>query len=220
MSINKKISILKSKLIESIFLLGNVIGKFSKLFWPPNLFYLNIVFKEGIFTGRNKGRFGSFGEGSRLSSNMLLVHPEYVYVGKRCHFSPHVIIEMNTIDEDIPILQIGDSCSFGEFTHITSCNNIIIGEGTLTGRFVLITDNSHGSSSKDEINVPPLERKNFSRGGVKIGKNVWLGDKVTILPNVEIGDNSIIGANSVVSRSIPSNVVAAGCPAKILKYLT
>jgi acetyltransferase-like isoleucine patch superfamily enzyme len=219
MSIIKGVSVFKLKLISSIFLCGNAIGQFSKLFLPPSLFYLNIVFKEGICTGRYKGRFGSFGEGSRLSPNMLLVHPENVHVGKHCHFSPHVIIETSRIDEEIPVLQVGDNCSFGEFTHITSCNSIMIGEGTLTGRFVLITDNSHGNSSKDEIDVPPLERKNFSRGGVKIGKNVWIGDKVTILPNVEVGDNTIIGANSVVSHNIPSNVVAAGCPAKILKYL-
>jgi len=210
---------MKTELFKAFFLCGNVIGKFSKLFLPLNLFYLNIVFKEGIFTGRHMQSFGSFGEGSRLSPNMLLVHPEYAHVGKHCQFAPHVIIEMNRIGMNIPILHIGDNCSFGEFTHITVCNNIEIGQGTLTGRFVLITDNSHGNSSQDEIDIPPLERKNFSRGGVKIGKNVWIGDKVTILPNVEVGDNTIIGANSVVSHSIPSNVVVAGCPAKIVKYL-
>jgi acetyltransferase-like isoleucine patch superfamily enzyme len=141
---------------------------------------------------------------------MQLLHPENVFIGNHCHFSPHVIIETNSIDNEIPVMQIGSNCVFGEFTHITSCNTIIIGDGTLTGRFVLITDNGHGNSSKNEIDVPPIERKNYSRGGVKIGKNVWLGDKVTILPNVEIGDNTIIGANSVVAHNIPSNVVAAG----------
>jgi len=55
-----------------------------------------------------------------------------------------------------------------------------------------------------------------SHAKVTIGDNVWLGMGVTILKGVEIGDNVIIGAGSVVSRSIPSNSVAAGIPAKVI----
>lgn len=53
-------------------------------------------------------------------------------------------------------------------------------------------------------------------GTVIIGNNVFIGAESVILPNVKIGDNSIIGANSTVSRNIPANVVAAGCPAKVI----
>ena len=53
-------------------------------------------------------------------------------------------------------------------------------------------------------------------GGGKIGRNVWIGDKATILPDVSIGNNCIIGANSVVTKSFPDNCVIAGNPAKIL----
>lgn len=51
-------------------------------------------------------------------------------------------------------------------------------------------------------------------GKVKIGNNVFIGADSVILPNVSIGDNCVIGAHSTVSRNIPSNMVAAGCPAK------
>jgi acetyltransferase-like isoleucine patch superfamily enzyme len=209
----------KQFFFDLVFNIGKVWGWLSKLFVPPSFFYLGILFKEGYATSRQKKRFGKFGKGSKLSPNMMLIHPNYASVGKNCEFAPHVIIEMNKISNNSPILKIGNNCSFGEFTHITCCNNIMIGNGTLTGRFVLITDNAHGNSSKDEIGIPPLERTNFSRGGIKIGENVWIGDKVTILPNVEIGDNAIIGANSVVTHNIPSNVVVVGCPTKIVKYL-
>lgn len=57
----------------------------------------------------------------------------------------------------------------------------------------------------------------LSKGSVVIGNNVWIGDKVTILPGVTIGDNAVIAANSVVTKDIPSFSVAAGIPAVILK---
>ena len=52
---------------------------------------------------------------------------------------------------------------------------------------------------------------------VKIGKNVWLGDNVVILPGVTVGDGCVIGANAVVTKDIPDYTVAGGCPAKPLK---
>lgn len=54
---------------------------------------------------------------------------------------------------------------------------------------------------------------------VKIGDNVWIGGCATILPGVTIGDNVVIGAGSVVTRDIPSDVVVAGNPAKIIRHL-
>lgn len=118
-----------------------------------------------------------------------------------------------------PEIIIGNNCNIGEFCHITSINRISIGNGLLTGRFVYIGDNSHGGLSWDEANIPPIKRKLQSKGEIVIGDNVWIGDKVTILAGVHIGNNVIIGANSVVNSDIPSNSVAAGIPAKILKQL-
>ena len=50
-----------------------------------------------------------------------------------------------------------------------------------------------------------------------IGKNVWVGEKVTVLPGVHIGEGSIIGANSVVTHDIPPYSIAVGIPAKVIK---
>lgn len=122
-------------------------------------------------------------------------------------------------DTFTPSITIGDNCNIGEHTHITAINKITIGDGLLTGRYVYIGDNSHGSLSLEEGNIPPVYRKLQSKGEVVIGNNVWIGDKVTILAGVTIGDNVIIGANSVVTKDIPSNCMAAGVPAKIIKQL-
>lgn len=53
--------------------------------------------------------------------------------------------------------------------------------------------------------------------GIVIGKNVWIGANVTILPGVNIGDNTIIGAGSVVTKSMPSNSICVGIPCKVIR---
>ena len=53
----------------------------------------------------------------------------------------------------------------------------------------------------------------------KVGNNVWFGGNVVVLPGVKIGDNSVIGAGSVVTRDIPSNCVAVGNPCRVVKSL-
>ena len=58
-----------------------------------------------------------------------------------------------------------------------------------------------------------------SKGGVTIGNNVWLGADVSILPGVTIGDNTVIGAKSLVSRDIPSGVLAFGNPCRVIKTI-
>lgn len=118
-----------------------------------------------------------------------------------------------------PSLKVGRNCNFGDYINISSINRIEIGNGVLTGRWVTITDNSHGQIITEECRQEPWQRPLYSKGEVVIGDNVWIGDKVTILPNVHIGEGTIIGANSVVTKDLPSNVVAAGNPARIIKEL-
>ena len=69
--------------------------------------------------------------------------------------------------------------------------------------------------------LDPVERNKFLEWAepVTIGNNVWIGGSTTICPGVTIGDNVVIGAGSVVTKDIPSNVVAVGNPARIIKHL-
>lgn len=70
----------------------------------------------------------------------------------------------------------------------------------------------------------PLDAETRNKGleaakPIKVGNNVWFGGNVVVLPGVTIGDNTVIGAGSVVTKNIPSNVVAAGNPCKVIKQL-
>ena len=125
--------------------------------------------------------------------------------GKDEHYAPEIII--------------GNDCNIGEFCHITAINKITIGDGLLTGRFVYIGDNAHGCLSWEEADIPPAQRHLKSKGEIMIGRNVWIGDKVSIFGGVTIGDNVIIGAGSIVTHDIPSNSLAGGSPARVIRSL-
>ena len=118
-----------------------------------------------------------------------------------------------------PRLEIGANCNFGAFNHISCTNHICVGNGVLTGKWVTITDNSHGNWEHDDLSIEPLRRKVCSSGPVLIGSNVWIGDKVTILPNVKIGEGAIIAANTVVTKDVLPYTIVAGIPAKIIKQI-
>ena len=85
-----------------------------------------------------------------------------------------------------------------------------IGDDTQLGPSSLITTTDH--------NYGDGLKTNFKR--VQIGKSVWIGANVTILPGTAIGDFSVIGAGSVVTKNIPAHVVAVGVPAKVIKHLS
>ena len=164
----------------------------------------------------------NLGESVFFAKNIKIRGGNRMSIDKNCFINKFCIIE--AIEEYATnnnpfMIEIGEGCNFGEFTHISAINSIIIGSGVLTGRFVTITDNSHGNNLKKELSTPPFKRNVVSKGTVKIGDNVWLGDKVTILPNVTIGEGAIIGANSVVTKDIPAFCVAVGIPAKVIKLL-
>lgn len=94
-------------------------------------------------------------------------------------------------------------------TVIACFKKITIGNNVRIGANCFIFDGDFHLNDKRVM--PPKE--------VKIEDNVWLGMNVTILKGVTIGENSIIGAGSIVSQSIPSNVIAAGNPCKIIRQL-
>jgi len=114
------------------------------------------------------------------------------------------------------IVKIGKQVTLRRFITLHAYDQIMIGDYSRIGEMVTIRDHNHFSELEDA----PGESKGFQTAPVIIGRNVWVGVKVTIMPGVSIGDNAIIGANAVVTKDVPANAIAAGVPAKVIRYQT
>lgn len=92
--------------------------------------------------------------------------------------------------------------------------HIYIGDNTMIGPNVTLATAGHPI-------LPRLREKGYQFNlPIHIGKNCWLGAGVIVLPGVNIGDNSVIGAGSIVTKDIPSNVVAYGSPCKVIREIS
>lgn len=118
------------------------------------------------------------------------------------------------------ILAFGKTVSIGDGTYINSNMTMVddyiinIGSGVLFGPNVTISTTGHPVHYKLR---PHGEMYSFE---VNIGDHVWIGSNVVICPGVTIGENSVIGAGSIVLKNIPANCVAAGNPCKVLREIT
>jgi lipopolysaccharide O-acetyltransferase len=120
-----------------------------------------------------------------------------------------------------PRIIIRDNVAINDFVHVAAVNYVEIGNNVLIASKVYISDHNHGIYSGNEQSVPdspPGSRAIVADKAIIIEDNVWIGEFVSILPGVTIGRGSIIGANSVVSRDIPSCSIAFGIPARVVKH--
>lgn len=113
----------------------------------------------------------------------------------------------------------GKNTHFGKFVYanfnltLVDDAQIYVGDYTMIGPNVVIATASH------PIDPELRQRVTQYNLDVHIGKNVWIGAGALILPGVTIGDNSVIGAGSVVNKDIPANVVAVGNPCRVLREI-
>ncbi|HWR52622.1 MAG TPA: acyltransferase [Bryobacteraceae bacterium] len=111
-------------------------------------------------------------------------------------------------------VRIGSACGFTG-TAIGCASRIVIGDRVMCGANVTITDTDwHPIDWRDRISGKTAEAS-----PVVIGDDVWLGVNVIVLKGVEIGEKTVVGAGSIVTRSLPAGVIAAGQPAKVIREL-
>lgn len=133
--------------------------------------------------------------------NLWIVAPFYVDYGNNIYFGNNCEVNMNCIFLDD--------------------NKITIGDNALIAPNVNIYTAFHPTNAIDRFGEPKKDSSfefcKTQSAPVTIGNNVWIGGSVVIMPGVEIGDNVVIGAGSVVTKDIPSNKIAYGNPCQIIK---
>lgn len=129
---------------------------------------------------------------AEIGENCYIEPPFHAnFGGKHCHWGNNVYANFN-------LTMVDD-------THI------YVGDNTMLGPNVVLASAGHPV-------LPELREKAYQyNASVHIGKNCWLGAGVIVLPGITVGDNSVIGAGSVVTKDIPANVIAVGNPCKVLR---
>jgi putative colanic acid biosynthesis acetyltransferase WcaF len=111
-------------------------------------------------------------------------------------------------------IELGDNVDLAWGVIITTSGTVSIGDRSLIGYGVMISSANH--------NIPPRHGRIFnsghSRAPVTIGADVWVGAHSVILAGVTIGDGSVVGAGSIVTKDVPDNVIVGGIPARVIKY--
>lgn len=136
------------------------------------------------------GRGGNLSVGKFLMTN----GPMYIDIGESAN------------------LTIGDRVFFNHNCSITCNQNISIGNNCMFANNLVIVDHDHKISNTE------ISGDEFVVNKVSIGNNVWCGANVVVTKGVNIGDGAVIAAGSVVTKNIPPHCLAAGVPAKIIKY--
>jgi acetyltransferase-like isoleucine patch superfamily enzyme len=120
-------------------------------------------------------------------------------------------------DDSKLTLRIDDNVSLGRRCTISAANRVLIGSNVLVGPNVLIVDHNHNYKDIHR----PIRQQGWSRNGyIVIEQNCWIGANVVIIGSkgITIGQGSVIGANTVVTKSVPKFSVVAGNPCKILSH--
>lgn len=172
----------------------------------------------GVQFGRNvalrhpgKMRIGA---GTAVDDDCLLdargTDPGSFVIGERVLIARACLIQSKS---DAGTVEIGDECSIGGQTTITSTGGIRL------GRHVLMAGQCYiggGRYRTDDPDVPIMYQEMYSRGPVVIGDGVWLGARVTVIDGVEIGEGAVVGAGSVVTKAVPARAIAVGAPARVV----
>lgn len=180
-----------------------------------------------------RSRLAGLTEAGFIAPSAHIHHPDF-HLGRHVYVGDRTIVtataECGRIELDDSVHLYGDlfmdngrgaSIRIGERTHIqpgchihAHISDIRIGRGVEIAAGCAFYSYDHGMTADQPIMNQPLQ----SKGPVVIGDDAWLGHGVTVLQNVTIGRGAVIAAGAVVVHDIPANAIAAGIPARVVKY--
>jgi acetyltransferase-like isoleucine patch superfamily enzyme len=110
-------------------------------------------------------------------------------------------------------VEIGEKTVMGQECTISAYQHVRIGEQCVIADRAMFIDFDHGVVEVER----PIRLQGIYKRDVEVGNNVWIGYGACVLRGVRVGDNSIVGTNSVVTKDVPANSVVAGIPAKVIR---
>lgn len=145
---------------------------------------------------------------TQLDKRAQMLKEMFAEIGENCYIEPPLHANWG-----------GAHCHFGKGVYanfnltLVDDSHIYVGDYTMIGPNVVIATAGHPI-------LPELREKQYQYNmPIHIGRNCWIGAGALIMPGVTIGDNTVIGAGSVVTRDIPANVVAVGNPCRVLREI-
>jgi acetyltransferase-like isoleucine patch superfamily enzyme len=158
-------------------------------------------------------RFGTFlklGDGVHLSG----LGTEGIVLGNNVGIGAWSRVIVSTSLNHIGThIRIGNNVGIGEYAYLGGAGGLEIGDDCIVGQYFSCHPENHHYTNPEEL----IRMQGVSRSGISIGRNCWIGSKVTILDGVTIGEGCVIAAGAVVTRSFPANTILGGVPAKSLK---
>lgn len=175
-----------------------------------------------IFFGRGVKLFNArnmqFGKWVQLEDNVYMsaLGKEPLRLGNNVKIGAFSRVITSTSFNDVGKgITIGDNVGLGEFAYLGGAGGLEIGSDCIIGQYLSCHPENHNYADNSKL----IRFQGTTRQGIKIGKNCWIGSKVTILDGVTVGDNCVIAAGAVVTKSMPDNVIIGGIPAKVLKEI-
>jgi acetyltransferase-like isoleucine patch superfamily enzyme len=180
----------------------------SFIFLAKSLIYYHLSFKKRFVSIESRPHVWGIWN--------VVVYGPNISIGKNVVFvgadGYRTTLSSVKIGSNVGSIRIGSDVLVMNGVRISSAAGITIGDGCMLANFCYLTD-SDWHDIYDRTNYPGRSMP------IVLERGVWIGDSAIVLKGVKIGENSIIGAGSVVTKNIPANVVAAGNPAKVVKKL-
>ncbi len=182
--------------------------------WAKRIRYVFAVVRTRCWWG---WRLHALGRRSQLG------RAQHVKCAASVSIGSHVMIEDQFILADVcpgqgdqPKIVIGDGCTLMYRFQVNAAQSVTIGRNVLAASNVLITDFDH---VLEPGGVPITRSREFVAAPVCIEDNCWLGQNAVVLKGVTVGHDSIVGANSVVTKDVPPCTIVGGNPARVIKSL-
>jgi acetyltransferase-like isoleucine patch superfamily enzyme len=190
---------------------------------------VRMVDVQGAVAERTMPEFANRPEHLTIDLPRRIINPERISLGDHVWLGPGSFIvavkqypgtslrhpdKRHDVQSYSSHIRIGHRVTSSGSLVIGAAQHVEIGDDVLLAMNVTILDNLHGYENAEEpYKYQPLQRI----APVEVGRGCWIGQNVVILPSVKIGEMSIIGANSVVTHSIPERSIAVGAPARVIK---